>query len=132
MAPEHLEAFHARHERAPEELDGRADLYSLAVLLWELLAGTRPFHDDFASDVALDAAIADLLDRRRAEAIDLENTPDDLASRPLLAVLRECLAADRSQRPATGAELARRLVAPLNPGLVKTALNVGSFYDSPI
>src|SRR5262249_50776654 len=37
MSPEQLEAFHPSHDRLPDDLDGRADVYSLAVTLWELL-----------------------------------------------------------------------------------------------
>jgi serine/threonine protein kinase len=36
MSPEHLEAFDPGHERSPDELDGRTDLFSLAALLAEL------------------------------------------------------------------------------------------------
>ena len=32
--------------RGPEDLDGRADLYSLCIILWELLAGRRPFPEE--------------------------------------------------------------------------------------
>ena len=45
MSPEQLEAFNPAHERAADSLDGRSDIYSLGVTLWELLAGTRPFVD---------------------------------------------------------------------------------------
>ncbi|HEY1066593.1 MAG TPA: serine/threonine-protein kinase, partial [Pirellulales bacterium] len=46
MSPEQLEAFNPQHARKPDSLDGRADLYSLASLLWELLTGSRPFGQD--------------------------------------------------------------------------------------
>ena len=46
MSPEQLEAFNPAHGRDPGDLDGRADLYSLCIVLWELLAGRRPFPDD--------------------------------------------------------------------------------------
>ncbi len=46
MSPEQLEACNPSHEREPDSLDGRADVYSLGVLLWELLTGSRPFPDE--------------------------------------------------------------------------------------
>ncbi|MFM7184896.1 MAG: serine/threonine-protein kinase [Planctomycetota bacterium] len=108
MAPEHLEAFDATHERSAAELDARADLYSLAMLLGELLTGRRPFRDRPAhGDVS--RAIADLLAVRRTGTIDLAVEPSDPVAAALADVLRECLAADRDGRPGSGGELARRL-----------------------
>ena len=46
MSPEQLEAFNPACAREASDLDGRSDLYSLCIILWELLAGRRPFCDD--------------------------------------------------------------------------------------
>src|SRR5262245_42183671 len=46
MSPEQAEALTPAHGRAVDSLDGRADIYSLAVTLWELLTGSRPFPDE--------------------------------------------------------------------------------------
>ncbi|MFM8291855.1 MAG: serine/threonine protein kinase [Planctomycetia bacterium] len=115
MSPEHLEAFDPSHPRPPEDLDARADLYSLAVLLWELLAGRRPFRDESPADAELGAVIAGMIARRRRAEIDVSTVGDDAARGPLVGVLRECLAADRDERPASGAAMARRLAVCLEP-----------------
>ena len=45
MSPEQLEACSPDHERQPDALDGRSDLFSVGVMMYELLVGCRPFVD---------------------------------------------------------------------------------------
>ncbi|HET6882154.1 MAG TPA: serine/threonine-protein kinase [Pirellulales bacterium] len=111
MSPEQLEAFNPANERPPGDVDGRSDLYSLGVLLWELLTGERPFHDPPVGScwtTALDEMVA----RRReplARALPL-NLPTGLEE-----TLRRCLAADREERFASPGHLARQLEICLQP-----------------
>jgi hypothetical protein len=86
--------------RSAKDVDARADIWALGVILQELLVGTPPFHADTAS--ALFAAIiadppAPLRQRR----------PD--ASPALEAVLARCLEKDRGRRYSNVAELAAAL-----------------------
>jgi len=83
-----------------EEPDRRADLFSLGVLLFELLAGRRLY--DGADDIEgarriLNEAPPDLQDER------------DDAPPELVELLFELLAKDRDGRPANAALVARRL-----------------------
>ncbi len=115
MSPEQLEACNPSHDRQPESLDGRSDLYALAVMLWELLTGSRPFTDEqLAAGWA--ATLAEMTARRR-NGVDRELTAR--VSRdwlPGLAdVLLQCLDPDLESRPANGAALARQLELCLQP-----------------
>ena len=64
MSPEQLEACDPTHARPPEELDGRSDLYSLGILLWELLTGHRPFSEQNLSG-GWSAILETMVERRK-------------------------------------------------------------------
>jgi hypothetical protein len=92
---------------APEQLlggrlDGRADLWSFGVVLYELLVGRRPFEG--ADDDALRAAILD--PARPAPA--LARARPDLPAE-LFALVARCLEKSRSRRYRTANELVATL-----------------------
>jgi hypothetical protein len=96
-------------------LDGRSDIYSLAVMLWELLTGTRPFGDEkVAANMA--ETLKELAERRRTgvPAPAIASLPRDLPE-GLDQVLLTCLAPDAANRPATGADVARQFELCLQP-----------------
>ena len=115
MSPEQLEACNAAHERQPDELDGRTDLYSLGIMLWELLTGRRPFEDDQPS-ANWTTTLGQLTARRRsgvgaaARAQLPRNCPPGLDQ-----VLLTCLSPEVEQRFSTGAEFSRQLELCLKP-----------------
>ena len=115
MSPEQLEAFNPANGRDPCDLDGRADLYSLCLVLWELLAGHRPFPEetlrrDWGQMLTL------MTERRRAgvQPAEAAALPADLPA-GLREVLLTGLDPDPARRPPTGAALARDLELCLRP-----------------
>ena len=82
-------------------LDGRADLYSLGLVLYECLAGRVPFIGETDADTAL---------------ARLQRDPTDLArlrptlSRGLVDLIHRLLARNPNRRPASGADLRAELL----------------------
>jgi len=93
MSPEQL--------RAPHQLSGATDVYSLGVVLFEALAGTRPFARP-ESDALLPAHLVEPPPDLRARA---GHVPLELAT-----LLEACLAETPQTRPSS-ADLARSLAA---------------------
>ncbi len=85
-----------------KKLDGRADLYSLGLVLYECLAGRVPFLGETDADTAL---------------ARLQRDPTDLAllratlPTGLVTIIHQLLARNPSHRPATGADLVTALEA---------------------
>ncbi len=111
MSPEQLEACHPGYERTAADLDTRADIYSLGVVLWELLTGAKPFADASVSDDRGDTTtLSEMLALRRSGVGGpaLEQLPPDCPA-ALRRVLLRCLEPDRERRWAHGTDLAQQL-----------------------
>lgn len=106
MSPEQIRATVGKQAA---DLDARSDIYSLGVMLYELLAGAHPF-GRVPSVARPRVSGARLLERQR------EGPPRcpgaDVA---LNRLVMRCLAFDRAERPASAAEVAAALRATLTP-----------------
>ncbi len=96
------------HYMAPELFaralvpDIRSDLYSLGVVLYELLTGRRPFQADDLAELVVEQRQAELLDVR----VLRPQLPKSVAM-----LVRDLMAREPLRRPQTPAELVERLVA---------------------
>ena len=124
MSPEQLMASRPGHTVEAADLDTRSDIYSLAVVLWELLTSMKPFDDSAARAARADSAgfagdttAVDLMLTTRADGVSsaaLARLPSDCPA-ALRRVLLKALSADRDQRWSSGAELAEQLQLCLDP-----------------
>src|SRR5690606_21954793 len=104
MAPEHLDAFHPSTPCTAEVVDERSDIYSLGIVLGELLDGKSPL----ASPPRCDNR---LLYLERLAAVRSITAPDVAAgagnaAKAFSYTIARCLEPDPAKRYASGAELA--------------------------
>jgi serine/threonine-protein kinase len=111
MSPEQLSG---------KKVDGRSDLYSLAVSLYQLLCGSLPFVGD---------SMAQLMFRIANEpATDILSVRPDLPP-ALVAVLDQAMAKDADQRYQTGDEFAAALRVAFGGGALPAASQGGVELD---
>ncbi|MBB5913363.1 serine/threonine protein kinase [Nocardia transvalensis] len=110
MSPEQLEACHPGYHRSAVDLDTRSDIYSLGVVLWELLTGAKPFDDITAGENGDATTLAEMLQRRRSgvDPAALDQLPPDCPA-ALRRILLTCLSPERDTRWQGGEELAQQL-----------------------
>ena len=87
-----------------ERTDGRSDIYSLGVVLYQMLAGEPPFDGESAQSI--------LMKQATATPIPITRLRSDV-SQPLAAVLDRMLAKDPAERYQTAEEVSRALVGAL-------------------
>ncbi|HKB37977.1 MAG TPA: tetratricopeptide repeat protein [Gemmataceae bacterium] len=111
MAPEHLRALARQETVQARAVDARADVYSLGMVLFEMLTGARPFEQS-ASYTPLPLLIEAMAVERSAKVPSLRAVRADVPW-GLESVLRKCLDPDparRYQRAEHLAEDLRRLL----------------------
>ncbi len=97
MAPEQLEAY----ARDDGDTDGRADVYSLGVILFEMLTGARPFSDVIGET---ETVIREMLEVRRGR-VPCVRDRNSLVSPAVASVVTKCLAANPADRYASARDL---------------------------
>jgi len=111
MAPEHLRAMASRNPVLARQVDQRADIYALGMVLFEMLVGERPFEQS-ASYAPLPALIEAMAVERSQTTPSLRQHRKDVPW-GLESIVRKCLAPEPAERYQHADELAADLNALL-------------------
>jgi serine/threonine protein kinase len=118
MSPEQLEACHPLLGGSPRMVRETSDVYAVGVMLWELLAGRRPFRDEQLPSGGNGSLVRlqRMIESRRQVKFDqlAEQLPDDCPA-SLRGVLEKALQPAKEDRYQSADELARALRMCLNP-----------------
>jgi tetratricopeptide (TPR) repeat protein len=112
-APELLRAIFTEPGGRGSAVDERCDVYSLGVVLYELLSGSLPFGAGVVAETA-EASVAAILEQRSAGAAPLHKRVGSL-DRGVSAVIQRCLRYDPADRPRSADDLGGQLAACLAP-----------------
>jgi eukaryotic-like serine/threonine-protein kinase len=96
MAPEHLRALVGRNPALARQVDERSDLYSLGMVLYEMLTGHSPF-DQSASYSVLPMVIEAMAVERSQAAPSVRHKRPDVPW-SLESIVRKCLAPEPTER----------------------------------
>jgi serine/threonine protein kinase len=107
MSPEHLDAFASRTPATMEKVDQGSDIYSLGVVLFEILTGDRPFPRMAENGNWSEILLAVALERRGGIPSPRKVHAD--VPRVLDHVVRRCLEPEPQDRYQSAAELAAAL-----------------------
>ena len=106
MSPEQLTACHPEFDQTAKSLDGRSDIYSLGISLWQLLFGERPYPNQNTENGLLQA-MSDMIETRNQElaisAIQRDKAPG------LVDILKRCITPKPEDRIPSGSALAKQL-----------------------
>jgi serine/threonine protein kinase/Tfp pilus assembly protein PilF len=103
MAPEHLRVMDPKNPAHPALVDARSDLFSLGVILYELLTAKHPFGPS-SLKLTLEEMRQYLLERQKEGARPIGEVNPRL-DRALGRLIDRCIAHDPKDRPQTAAEL---------------------------
>ncbi len=103
-------AYMSPEQSMGEPIDRRSDVYSIGVMLYELLCGSRPFESDTTMKLLLAHA-------NQAPPSLTATHPNVTVPDPLEAVVMSTLAKSPDDRPSTAGELADLLTAALSQSI---------------